>query len=227
MNCPQEVAEILSNLLAEIRQAIPDNLVGVYLRGSLAYGDFRPATSDLDVLVVTKRLVSDTEFQCLADLHKRIGQSNNPYAQRIEIAYIDREGVREYRAGQQYPTLEQGADECLKWSEHRENWVLERWSVREYGKALYGPAPKELIAPVSSDTIRQAVHNRLQDWVEWARDVADPDWRLPKGHKAYVVETMCRILYVLENGELVTKSQAVEWAENALPWRWKELVGRS
>lgn len=227
MDYPQDVADILHALLAGIREELTDNLVGIYLRGSLAYGDFRPETSDLDILVVTKRLVTDAEFQRLAELHKRIGHPNNPYARRIEITYIDQEGVRKYRAGQRYPTLEQGEGECLKWCEHGENWVLERWSVREYGKALYGPAPEELIEPISSEAIKQAVRRRLKDWVKWAQDEADPDWQLPKSHKAYVVETMCRALYALKKGEVVTKGQAVDWAKTHLPQPWKELVKRS
>ena len=227
MDYPEDVAGILHSLLAGIQQEISGNLVGVYLRGSLAYGGFRPATSDLDVLVVTKQLVSNAEFQRLVELHKRIGHLNNPYAQRIEIAYIDQEGIREYRAGQRYPTLEQGEGECLKWSEHKDNWILERWSVRKYGKVLYGPEPKGLINPISSEAIKQAVYRRLKDWVQWAQDESDPDWQLPLSHKAYVVETMCRVLYALEKGEVTTKSQAMDWAKTSLPQRWKELVMRS
>jgi len=45
----------------------------------------------------------------------------------------------------------------------------------------------------------------------------DPDWLLPRRHKAYVVETMCRALYALAEGELVSKREAVEWARQALP----------
>lgn len=52
-NLPSEVEEILTAILPRIRAALEANLVGVYSRGSLAAGGFRPETSDLDLLVVT------------------------------------------------------------------------------------------------------------------------------------------------------------------------------
>ncbi len=227
MDFSQDVADILCFLVKGIRRELSDNLTGIYLRGSLAYGGFNPATSDIDVLVVTERAVGEAEFRQLFELHKQIARLSNPYARRIEVAYIDRQNVKEYRPGQHYPTLEQGEDESLKWSEHRENWILERWSIREHGKTLWGPEPQELIAPISPEEISGAVSRRLLDWVEWAQNEADADWRLPKSHKAYVIETMCRVLYALAKGEMVNKAQAVVWAKTRLPKRWRELVERS
>jgi hypothetical protein len=52
---PNPVTEMLQTLLLGIQEAIGDELVGVYLRGSLALGDFYSVTSDLDFLAVTKR----------------------------------------------------------------------------------------------------------------------------------------------------------------------------
>jgi predicted nucleotidyltransferase len=224
---PSEVADLLQALLDGIRQEILENLVGVYLRGSLAVGGFTPETSDLDLLVVTERPLCDAELRRLAAMHARIAQLPNPYAQRIEIAYIDRERVKQFRPGQRHPTLHRGPGERLQRWEHRENWILERWSVREGGVALFGPHPQELIAPVHPAQIRDAVRQRLLDWVEWAEDESHPDWGLPRSHKAYVVETMCRALYALRKGEVGTKQEAVEWAKSHLPEPWRDLVVRS
>jgi len=99
--------------------------------------------------------------------------------------------------------------------------------VRECGVTLLGPNPKTLIDPISSRELLQAVRSRLSDWADWAQQPDDPDWLLPRSHKAYVVETMCRALYTLEHGELSSKSQAVEWAVEALPEPWRSTVERS
>jgi predicted nucleotidyltransferase len=47
-----EVNKILAELMTGVREALGENLVGVYLRGSLATGDFVD-TSDVDFLVAT------------------------------------------------------------------------------------------------------------------------------------------------------------------------------
>ena len=225
MELPQEAHDILDLLLHGIREALSDNLVGVYLRGSLATGDFDPITSDLDFLAITEHPVSDTEFVALIALHERLGKLPNRYGDQLEGAYIPRADVRRFQPREQHPTIYRG--EPLVWGEHRDNWVLERWVVREHGVTLLGPDPRTLIDPVTPDDLRSAVRTRLKDWADWANDPDDPEWLLHRGHKAYVVETMCRALYTLKHGELPTKPRAVAWALETLPEPWRSTVERS
>src|SRR5262245_26383552 len=225
MNLPQDVTGLLDILLPDIRSALGDNLAAVYLRGSLALGDFIPATSDIDILVVTARPTDDTEFAALAGLHARLAASSHPYANRLEIAYVDRAAWRRFEPGKRHPSLGQG--ETLAWSEHRDNWILERWTVRECGVALLGPEPRTLIDPIAGEELRAAVRSRLRDWADWADQPDDPDWQLPRAHKAYVVETMCRALSTLACGQLWSKPRAVAWALAHLPEPWRSTVERS
>ena len=139
MKPPNDVQDLLDFLVAGLRRSLGDNLCGVYLRGSLALGDFVPATSDVDVLAVTEQPVSETEYAQLVALHAAVDTLPNPYANRLEIAYIDG-ALRRFRPGLRHPTLGQG--ETLAWSEHYANWILERWAVREYGVTLFGPDPR-------------------------------------------------------------------------------------
>jgi len=222
---PQSVNRMLAELLAGIRQALGDNLVGFYLRGSLVTGDFDPATSDLDLLAVTDPPVDAAELAALADLHARLAAFPNPFATETEIAYIDRASLRRYQPGQRHPTL--GRGETLAWTEHHENWVLERWVVREHGIALYGPDPRTLIDPIPAAALVTAVRTRLRNWVDWVNQPDDPDWLLPRRHKTYVIETMCRALYTLRQGELASKRQSVAWAMTMLPEPWRTLVAMS
>jgi hypothetical protein len=225
MDLPRDVISMLDALLPGVQDALSDNLVGVYLRGSLALGDFIPATSDIDALVVTERPVGEAEFAVLADLHARLAASSHTYANRLEIAYVDRAAWRRYRPGLRHPSLGQG--ETLAWAEHRDNWILERWTVRECGVALLGPEPQALTDPIAAGEIRAAVRARLRDWADWAEQVDDPEWQLPRAHKAYVVETMCRALAARQGGRLLSKPRAVAWALAALPEPWRSTVERS
>lgn len=225
MDAPPEIVALLDELLAGMRAALGENLVGVYLRGSLALGDFDPATSDVDFFAITERRVSDEEFAALAALHARLSVSANPYGDQLEGTYIECAAAWRYQPGRRFPTI--GRTEALAWSEHGANWVLERWAVREHGRTLLGPDPRALIAPVSADELRQAVRDRLPDWAEFARATNDPDWHTHRGQKAYVVETMCRALCMLAIGELRSKPAAMAWARAALPEPWRGLVARS
>lgn len=225
MNIPPTVTELLDQLLPRMQAILGDNFVGAYLRGSLAMGDFIPATSDVDVLVATERRMDDETFFALATLHAELASGPNPFGRRLEMAYIDRASLRRFCPGEVHPTLGQG--ETLAWSEHGTNWILERWTVREHGITLAGSPPQTLIDPVPAAALTAAVRERLPDWADWAWQTDDPDWQLPRSHKAYVIETMCRALYTLAHGELSSKARAVQWALKTLPEPWRTTVVRS
>ena len=225
MSLPPEVREILALLVTGIREALIGNIVGVYLRGSLVTGDFDPVTSDVDFFAVTERPVSEDEFARLSLLHKRLAEHQNRLGDQLEGAYIPLSSARRFRKGEQHPTVYRA--ENFGWREHKENWLLERQTVREHGIALVGPDPRSLIDPISPDEIRAAVRSVLEEWTRWVADGDDPDWLLPLSHKAYVVETMCRALYTLEHRQLCGKPQAVAWALKTIPEPWRSTVERS
>ncbi|MFC4099181.1 aminoglycoside adenylyltransferase domain-containing protein [Paenibacillus xanthanilyticus] len=217
--------EMLQLLLSGVQEVLGDNLVGVYLRGSLALGDFQPGSSDLDFLVATRSPVTAETIADLNGLHDRLARIPNPYAHELEGTYIDQAALRTFQEERQFPTLSRG--ETLRLAVHRSNWVLERWTVREHGITLLGPDPKTLIDPISKEHIRSAVSDRLRDWAAWCDQPDDPAWQRPLHHLAYVVETMCRALYTLDGGEMCSKPRAVEWALRTLPQPWHALVEQS
>ena len=228
MHHPPEVSELLDALLAGAKRALGDNLLGFYLRGSLALGDFDPETSDIDTLVVTQRPVSDAQFDALAALHDRIAAGNNPYSDHFEVSYIDRASIKRFAPGERrHPMMSSHNEPPFGRHEHGENWALERWTVREHGVALLGPDPKTLIDPISPEELLRAARARLPGWARWAAHPDNPEWLPRRSHQAYVVETMCRALHTLALGEVSTKPQAVAWALETLAEPWRSLVRRS
>ncbi|MCH8813797.1 MAG: nucleotidyltransferase domain-containing protein [Chloroflexi bacterium] len=122
---PTEVSSLLDDLLAGVRAALGDNFLGFYLRGSLALGGFDPEASDVDILIVTERGVSDPEFEALARLHRRISPDDNEYGLRYDVSYIDRDSIRRFEPGQRRHPSGGGGLPFDRW-DHRSNWVLER-----------------------------------------------------------------------------------------------------
>jgi predicted nucleotidyltransferase len=218
------VDEILGVLSPGVQSRLDDNVLGVYLRGSLATGDFIE-TSDIDFVVATERPVSKDEAEALIQMHARLAALPNPYAGRLEGAYIDRALLRRFQSGKRFLTIE--CETPLRWKVHETSWLIERWVLREKGVALLGPDPKTLIDPISPEELRDAVRLRIQEWATWAADPHDPEWLPPRSHQAYVVETMCRALYTVASGELPSKRTAAKWAISALPEPWRSLVERS
>ena len=219
-----EVSDILAALVPTVQEILGENLVGVYLRGSLATGDFIE-TSDIDFLVATERPVSDAEADALIELHARLAALPNKYADRLEGAYIDRKSLKRFEPGQRFLTVE--CETPLRWKAHETSWLIERCGLRESGIALLGPDPRSLIDPISAEELRDAARQRVREWATWAADPHDPEWLPPRSHQAYVVETMCRALYTLTSGELVSKRKAAEWAVSELPEPWRGLAEKA
>lgn len=218
---------MLDDLLPGIGAALADNLTGVYLRGSLALGDFDPVTSDIDFLAVTERPIGEAEFADLARLHARLAALPNQYADHLEGSYIPRAALKHFRPGERrHPTV--GPDWTFQYGEHRDEWILERWIVRERGVILLGPNPKTFMHPITPNERCGAVRGCLRYWLHWVGQPDGLQWLPPRDHQAFVVETMCRALCTLaQRGELPTKPRAVAWARETLPEPWRALVERS
>ena len=56
---------------------------------------------------------------------------------------------------------------------------------------------------------------------------ADPLALRHRGYRAYTVLTICRMLYTLEFGTIVSKPTAARWAREALGPRWAPLIDRA
>ncbi len=220
---PSKVGLLIEALVDGVRDALGENLTGVYLSGSLALGGFDLETSDVDVVVVTGEAVSDAEFEALKALHERLPAVGNDFSLDYDVYYVDRETIRRFAEGQRHVKV--GTGEPFSWRQNRPNWALERWTVRERGVTVAGPDPKTLIDPVSPGDLRSAagaeLRARLQHWTDgsWPREeLAHP------GAQAFEIETVCRASFTVESGEVSSKGAAVEWALASLPDRWGDLI---
>ena len=109
--------------------------MGLYLRGSLAVGDFDPETSDIDIVVVTQKPISAREFDALRGAHERFRELPNPYAKRLEGSYIGCKAIKDFDEDEHlHPAF--GTDSPLEWFNHRDNWIIEHHVVREFGVVI-------------------------------------------------------------------------------------------
>jgi predicted nucleotidyltransferase len=70
-----------------------ENLVAVYVMGSLFMGDFAEASSDVDFLVVTVHTPTQEGVEQLAGLHTRLSDIA-PWGARLEGAYAAESALR-------------------------------------------------------------------------------------------------------------------------------------
>lgn len=219
-----EVNAVLAVLLDETRGVLGPHFVGMYLYGSLAGGDFDPASSDIDFLVVTDDEVSQEMLPALEAMHTRIAASGLPYRCLLEGSYIPRAALRRYDPeNARHPSI--GTDWPFKVGLHDLSWMINRYTIREQGVTLDGPPPGTLIDHISTETLQVAVRDHLVH--RWAEELQHPDWLHQRYYQAFAILTMCRALYLLETGRFATKPVAAAWAQEHMEARWAALVARA
>lgn len=219
-----EVNRTLTELLSELQASLGDLITGVYMVGSLALGDFDPDTSDVDLIAVTAHPLNAAQLAQLADLHARFARRDSPWAQRLEVVYVPREVLLHPPApAVRVPQVE--VEQGWFMDELETGWVFQQHTLREHAAVLMGPPPKTFTAPSARRDMATAASRITAGWLEDA--VKDPTW-LPwvrePGHHAFVLQTLCRLLYSLATGSVTSKPAAVQWARTHLEARWTALL---
>jgi hypothetical protein len=222
-----EVNAVLHHLHQPIQRILGAQFVGMSLYGSLALGDFDPPYSDIDFIIVTDGEIDDGQFAALRDLHQRFSESDSPWADRIEAAYVTLDALQQTAlATAEYPQIEMGG--TLVRAPLEIGWAFQRHTLREHGVPVAGSIPRSQIAPVEAGEMRWTVAAIAGMWSEDAQN--HPDWLAwveETANQSFVVLTLCRLLYALETGDVTSKPKAARWAQTALGERWSALIERA
>jgi len=221
-----EVNALLRRLLDGARERLGRHLVGMYLYGSLAAGDFSPESSDIDFLVVTDEDLTEEQFLSLKEMHARIAEAGgSKWVTELEGSYIPLRALRRYDPRDaRHPHIDRGGGR-LDIEQHDTDWIVQRHVLRERGVALAGPPVETLIDPLGSGELLRGIVELLRVW--WVPMVSDPTRLRSPGYRRYAVLTMCRMLYTFRHGAVVSKPAAARWALTTLDDRWHGLIQRA
>lgn len=218
-----EVNAVLEDLRARVREILGDRFVGLYLYGSLAAGDFRPDRSDIDFVVVTDGKLPETMVAALESMHASLAAGSSQWAKKLEGAYVPKHELR--RHSPDYPPRPTVNEEQFYLAGEDSDWVFHRYVLREHETIVAGPSLRGLIDPVRPEDLRRAVREVVQQW--WKPMLKNPQRLKDPGYQPYAVLSMCRALYTLECGTIVSKTRAAKWALHTLDPRWAALIERA
>jgi Aminoglycoside adenylyltransferase, C-terminal domain len=214
-----ELNELLARFLARISSILGANLTGVYLTGSFALGD-GDAASDCDFLAVTGVRPGGDDERALRDLHAEIPGWPSYWAYNFEGSYAPQADLTTLGTlGEPWLYVNRGGRE-MEWSPHC-NTADVRWVLVNRPAVLAGPDPRTLAcdvpAAVLQETMRPLLENFLIELGTWAS--FDVSWT-----QRYAVAAASRMLFTLQQGEVISKKAALDWAADALPAEWRSLI---
>jgi hypothetical protein len=211
---------VLTEWAEGLQRLLGKKIVGLYLSGSLAYGDFARERSDIDLQAVVRSPLTEDELRAVEQLHQEIERTCPEWAERIECSYVPLELMREltppatsrpwWGFGNLYADAPAGNE-----------WIINHYLLSKHGIALEGPDFNQLIPPIDIRSVRQASARDL--FQEWVPKIVDSAWLSNSHYQSYLVLNLCRILHTVIHGHPGSKTVAAQWAKATYPL-WKSLI---
>lgn len=206
-------ASFLEQLVGGLRSALGHDLVAVYLYGSAVSGEFDAGVSDVDLLAVIEHDLEQGAIERLERFHAITVDRQPEWTDRLEIVYVGRDTLAEFRAGGPLGVISPG--EPFHVRDGIELWLQNLYLVRETGLTLVGAAPTATIPPISLAEFMAAT-GRYADEVQ-GRNLR----HATPGARAYAVLTMCRALCTVRLNRPCSKREGAAWVRAQLPeWAW-------
>jgi predicted nucleotidyltransferase len=209
-------------LAERLQAALGDNLIGVYLHGSMALGAFNPQLSDLDVLAVARRRTSDDEKREVVGI--LAGASENPAPVEFHLlASGDLQPWRhpspfDFHYGDIWRDALQDdlADALARQGDTDPDLAAHITVVRSCGVGLLGPPPEDVFPQVPWEDYADSLMRDLR----WVRETERPA-------PVYRVLSPARVWATLATGEIHSKETGGAWALERIPVDLQPVLARA
>lgn len=206
--------QILDKISCSYKEILKNNLVGIYVHGSIAFGCFNQNKSDIDFLAVTKSTPSQEEkvmlIQTLLDLE------NLSPPKGIEMSVVLEENCLNFV----YPTTfelhfsnfhiercRENLDEyCLAMNGTDKDLAAHFTVIKTVGIVWYGKSIESVFGDVSRqyylDSIKSDIENSENEIIK---------------NPVYIILNLCRVLAFIRENLVISKEQGSLWGIKNLP----------
>lgn len=216
-----DIDKVLNSLTQEMAEILGDNLVGVYLMGSLSYGDFNPDNSDIDLVAIVNEPLLPEHLESLKSMHLQVEATHEIWVKRIECSYVP-QGMLQNIQPPKNPRPYFGEGIFYPEAPYGNEWIINQYLLYKHGISLVGPEFKTLVKPIEIEDVREACIRDLFE--EWEPKMSDREWLSNSHYQSYIVLNLCRILYTVRCHETATKKASAAWVKREFGPRWNNLI---
>jgi hypothetical protein len=231
MRLPPVAQQVVDHYLGEADAEVPGLVEGLYFLGSVALGDFRPRSSDLDFVAVTAERPGGAAVEGLRRVHDRLrGRLPRPFFDGSYVTWADlaRDPQRvtpsarshEGRLGVPAPGR----------TESPVTWHM----LAQSGVPRRGPAPAEVDIFLDRHQLTAWTVGNLGDyweryWLRRSRSALSPLglFAATPYSVVWVVTGVSRMHCTAITGKIISKEAAAEYALVTFAKRWHPLVKES
>jgi predicted nucleotidyltransferase len=199
--------EVLDPLVADLREVLDANLIGLNLYGSAVTGGFDPGVSDLDLIAIMRGEIADLDLSALDRVHGRVTDRDPSWTDRLEIVYVARATLASGSSSRE-PLAVISPGEPFHVTGPASDWTQNWYLARETGVSLFGPPATAFIPEISSADFVGAVRRYL-------------GYLAGQRPSAYAVLSACRAVRTLETGIPCSKQEGAARLREGMPeWAW-------
>jgi len=216
---PEEIKSILTATISHIHSLLKDNLVGMYLHGSLATCSFQLGSSDIDlILVVKENLSSEVKGKIISYMNKtrvRYVNITGEQGKSIEMSVFLENVVQ----NPQYPIvveLRYDYPDNIFENEPDEEAVAFLYEAKERGFCVWGKPIRKVFQKIPAKYYLLSIINDLKSTRKFL--LKDP---------TYWVLNACRIMAFVREGKVLSKLEGGQWGIENLLSKYRNLVNQA
>ena len=201
MQANKKVLGFTKDVARRLDHAIGADLMGVYLHGSAAMEAFQYQRSDIDMLAISRRELTDQERLAVADA---LLDPDMPCpGSGLEFHLVTDESLDVASKSPAFEVHLTTLPEDRKYIDGRghagdPDLILHYAMCRARGRAVVGPPPEDILPVVPREWVLEAMIEEL----DWALEHAEPH---------YTILNACRAAQYAATGELVSKLEGGHW----------------
>lgn len=202
-----EMAGAIRRMAQEIAAILGPQAHSVWLYGSVVLDDFRPGWSDIDIIAFSHAPLSETQAARLLTLRQALSERfpANPCYRLFEGIITD---LRAY--------LEQRDSRLVYWGTTGQRVTdrcqpdpFARYELARHGQAVFGDCDRSIFTAPDRQELIDAVRRHYE---AIRRCAVQTDERL---YSCGWLLDIARCIYTLRTGQVISKTQAGEWALEA------------
>lgn len=220
------IHQIISEYMKLLNERRPGLIEGLYIYGSIAYGDYSLSLSDIDFIAVSKHRLEHSDFAEIVEIH-RLMQKSYPKPP-LEGIYLTWEDIGRLENIKPYPYYHAGKmHESGYFELNRVTW----YELRTCGITILGPEVSELAIDMEWELlIRDMEQNLNSYWRNWIEQSGQPlslkslSLLCHRGVAEWGVLGITRLFYTFRENQITTKFRAGEYALGVVPEKWHRII---
>jgi len=216
---PRSVRKILRELFLTIRPAVQDNLVGLYLYGSLVMDCYNPRSSDIDIIIVVKRRLLKAHRKKIIAYLKEVCSKKK----RIELNIVCQDNIK----NPSYPIMV---------DLHFEYWggILENkldkeilsnlYTTKERGFCVWGAPIENVFSEIPAQYHLRSVIEDIQHTRKYLHEKTK---RIGYDVPVYWILGACRILVFIREEKILSKLEGGYWGITHLPKEYHSVINQA